>query len=177
MHAVDNSDSLRRPNPVKDLVNILGGKGEYAPALLEVLKELPNEMDNRFMPTSHEDREKISHDLGFQGDDIFPFLEKCLTGLRGNLTVMTEMFLCLASWLKFGGQFTIRIAESPLLAAGFAAVESGNDDLMDASREAIIAAIKLSNNRFHPKLRSALFPRIMKLMPYFQRLMVCEHAH
>lgn len=112
--------------------------------------------------------------MGFQGEDIFPFLEKCLAGLSSDVSVMTEMFKCLSSWLRFGGQFTIRIAESPLLEAAFAAMVSGNADLVDASRDAIIAAVKLANGpnqQFHPKLKAALFPRILKLSPHYQKLL------
>jgi hypothetical protein len=38
------------PNPLTDLVKLMGDNPAWAPALLEVLKELPNELDNRFMP-------------------------------------------------------------------------------------------------------------------------------
>lgn len=99
---------------------------------MQVLKELPNEMDNRFMPTPHEQRLQIAHKLGVDSHTIFPYLELVFSGLRASVPVMTELFKCLASWLNFGGEGTIAFAESPLLPGCFDALVQENGDLARA---------------------------------------------
>ena len=162
-------------DPIKDLAELMGtSTGRLMTALLEIFKLIPPELNNQAMPLTREDRKTIAYNLGFQGGDIFLVLEKCLAEQSADVGVMTEVFACLSCWLRFGGQFTIRIAESPLLEAAFAAMLSSNADLVDASRDAIIAAVKLVNGphkQFHPKLKAALFPLIMKLVPQFEKLL------
>eukprot|EP00729_Bicosta_minor_P017235 gene17235-5000_t len=162
-------------DPIKDLAELMGtSTGRLMTALLRIFKFIPPELNNLAMPLTREVRKTIAYNLGFQGGDIFLVLEKCLAEQSADVGVMTEVFACLSCWLRFGGQFTVRIAESPLLEAAFAAMLSSNADLVDASRDAIIAAVKLVNGphkQFHPKLKAALFPLIMKLVPQFEKVL------
>jgi hypothetical protein len=102
---------------------------------------------------------------------------------------MVEMFNCLASWLKFGGEFSIKIASSPLLPACFDAVKSDNEELMDASREAVVEMIRLCSHRAHQlvvdpatkkplpeaqTLRGMLMPQVFGLVPRYEQLLAKE---
>eukprot|EP00039_Didymoeca_costata_P022682 m.4997 g.4997 ORF g.4997 m.4997 type:complete len:952 (-) comp3158_c0_seq1:126-2981(-) len=155
--------------PLQDLIQMLSVSKATIGTLLDILKELPEEIWNRFMAVTEEHREGVSQQLGFDSAAVYPFLQKCVDGLSSETTVMSKVFLCLASWLKFGGEGSKMFVQMPLLQNCFDALASQDGDLQDAASQAIIQAVRLSRDtQHHGPLREALIPRILALQQQFE---------
>jgi hypothetical protein len=155
-------------SPAEDLIVMFGGDASTMIGLLEFLKVLPEEIGNPLLCLTHADREHVALRLGQNCVSVLPFLQSCVENYPHDAAIIERTFAVLESWLRFGGEVTVPIVDSPLLLACFDALVSADVMLRDVACEAIVSAIFLGRDtEHHPGLSEIVVERSLLLRPTF----------
>ena len=155
-------------SPAEDLIVMFGSDASTIIGLLEFLKVLPEEIGNPLLCLTHADREFVALRLGQNCVSVLPFLQSCAETYTRESAIIERTFACLESWLRFGGEVTVPIVDSPLLPACFDALVSNDVMLRDVACDAIVSAVYLGRDvEHHPGLRDIVVDRSLLLRATF----------
>lgn len=150
-------------NVIPELVSTLGQSPETAPALLEFLKVLPEEMTSskRLPLTDEELRSREVELLSNNAEDVMTLLVSYIQQPQSS-TLKTLIFQCLGSWLtELDSQ---KVVNSPILDMIFQAL-SDPDTFESASNCICILVRETREVDESADMINALYPRIVALRP------------
>lgn len=153
-------------HPLPDLIGFLAGPTSTV-CLLELLAVLPEELGNEQLAIKGEERHRLCEVFGLDSQGVYPFLEDCWQQVRmQDLDMVKRILKALASWVRFGGRGSLHMSSSPMLPYCFEVLFSPDEDLSEAAKNVIIAAVFLASDSDHQaELQHVLYPMIFSLEP------------
>ena len=154
-------------NALLDVMSALSSP-EHRAALVSLLTELPEEVNNSRVNVSSERRSQVAFELGINSGGVYPFLMTCWGQSTGDTRTRLFILNCFRSWLKFGGQGSIGIEKMGIPDALFEALTVA--ELQQDAGPAIEACLILSSDRkHHLALRECIVPMVFtKLVDPFR---------
>ncbi|CAM9622957.1 unnamed protein product [Discosporangium mesarthrocarpum] len=138
-----------------------GGQDRKARVLLELIKVLPEESQNRRVVVSDSTREAFVGQLSSSAQVVLTFLQQVAGGSMGSEVMVQETVLkCLQSWVKYVDVPPDDLCRSPLLEAAFPAME--NPGLFETAVDFLVEVLR-SYEVTSPTLVSIMVPKTMSL--------------